>query len=108
YGPHAALAYDWLHDAPGVTEAFRKQSRDCFTAWMTWYTANGLSHDEVGGNYHAGYVATKTLIAVAMAGEAGADGDRIWTEAVDDVFTKQFVGNGLAGDTGGVPMGRMQ
>src|SRR5262249_34720097 len=40
-GPHTALVYDWLHDAPGVDEALRKQTRDCFRFWITNYTMNG-------------------------------------------------------------------
>lgn len=95
-GPHTALAYDWLHDAPGVDEPLRAHTRACFKEWVDWYTTTGYLRDEPGGNYHAGFVAAKSLIAVAEAGEAGADGDRHWTEAVDDVLGKQLVGKGLA------------
>jgi len=95
-GPHTALAYDWLHDAPGVDEPLRAHTRACFKEWVDWYTATGYLNDEPGANYHAGYVAAKSLIAVAEAGEAGADGDRHWNEAVDDILGKQLVGKGLA------------
>ena len=27
FAPYSALAYDWLHDAPGVTESLRARSR---------------------------------------------------------------------------------
>src|SRR5262252_8418497 len=33
-GPHAALVYDWLHDAPGVSSDFLQQSRYCFGQWI--------------------------------------------------------------------------
>src|SRR5262249_48106446 len=33
YGPYLALTYDWLHDAPGVDDALRTQTRPCLTAW---------------------------------------------------------------------------
>lgn len=104
-GPHTALTYDWLHDAPGVTEALRQQTRDCFRHWMTYYTREGYLRAQPGANYNAGFVVAKTFIAVAEGGEDGAAGDKIWTETVDDIFTKQLLGNGLAKDTGGVPTG---
>jgi len=105
-GPHAALAYDWLHDAPGVDEALRAQSRACFRAWVDWYTSRGYLNTQPGANYHAGYVIAKTLIAIATTGEGGAAADRDWQQVVDDVFGKQIVANGLAADSGGVPHGR--
>jgi MYXO-CTERM domain-containing protein len=107
-GPHTALAYDWLHDAPGVTEDLRKQTRDCFRFWIQNYTMNGYLKDQPGANYHAGFVAAKTLISIAEAGEDGADGNTFWNQTVDDIFTKQLMGNGLAMDTGGVPTGGFQ
>jgi MYXO-CTERM domain-containing protein len=107
-GPHTALAYDWLHDAPGVTEALRQQTRDCFRAWITNYTKNGYLHDQPGANYHAGFAAAKTLISIAEAGEDGTSSDTFWNETVDDVFMKQLIANGLAMSTGGVPMGDHQ
>jgi len=104
-GPHTALIYDWLHDAPGVTEALRQQSRDCFGQWITYYTTMGYHNDEAGANYHAGYTAAKTLISIAEAGEDGTRGDQFWTETVDDVFGQTLIANGLAQDNGGVPKG---
>jgi MYXO-CTERM domain-containing protein len=107
-GPHTALVYDWLHDAPGVTEALRQQTRDCFRNWITYYTRQGYLKDQPGANYHAGFVGAKTLISIAEGGEDGASSDTFWTEVVDDVFTKQLIGNGLAKDTNGVPTGGFQ
>jgi len=95
-GPHTALAYDWLHDAPGADEALRSQSRACFKAWTDWYAKSGYLNSIPGSNYHAGYVVAKSLIAVAEGGEDGANSDKIWTETVDDIFGKQLVGKGLA------------
>jgi hypothetical protein len=106
-GPHAALAYDWLHDAPGVDEPLRKQSRACFAAWIDWYTKEGYLRTQVGANYHAGYVFAKTLVAIALGGEAGATGDRYWRETADDIFGAQLVDDGLARKpgVGGVLLG---
>jgi hypothetical protein len=104
-GPHAALAYDWLHDAPGVDEGLRKQSRDCFHAWLDWYGKNGYLRDQPGANYHAGFAFAKTLISIAEAGEDGAVSDRYWRETVETLYGAQIVRNGLAGDNHGVPRG---
>jgi hypothetical protein len=102
-GPHAALAYDWLHDAPGVDEALLRQSRACFGSWVDWYTKDGYMHSTPGANYHAGFVFAKSLIAIATAGEDAA-GDRAWKEVVDDIFGAQIIGQGLAG--AGEPVGK--
>jgi hypothetical protein len=99
-GPHAALTYDWLHDAPGVDEPLRKQSRACFAAWIDWYTKDGYLRTQPGANYHAGYVFAKTMVAIALGGEAGPTGDRYWKETVDDVFGAQLVDDGLTPKTG--------
>jgi hypothetical protein len=108
--PHAALTYDWLHDAPGVDEALRKQSRACFAAWIDWYTKDGYLRTQPGANYHAGYVFAKTMVAIALGGEAGPTGDRYWKETVDEVFGAQLVDDGLTsksgpGRVGGVLLG---
>ena len=97
YGPYIALTYDWLRDAPGVSEALRAQTRGCLTAWVEYYTRSGYHADEPGANYNAGYVAGKVLAAVAMGGEDGAAGDQLWTEAIDGVFGQLLIGEGLAG-----------
>lgn len=107
YGPYLALVYDWLHDAPGVDAALLEHSRYCFKAWIDYYTEEGYLNDVAGSNYGAGYVAAKTLIAVAEAGEDGATSDAYWTSAVDDIFGALLVGEGLAGsaDPVGGPAG---
>ena len=107
YGPFIALAYDWLHDAPGVDEALRSHTRMCLTNWVDYYTQQGYHHDEAGANYNAGFVIGKTLTAIAFGGENGTAGDRLWTETVNDVFGKLLVGDGMAGsaDPVGAPAG---
>jgi hypothetical protein len=99
YGPYLAMAYDWLHDAPGVDAALLTHSRFCFKAWVDYYDASGYLHDVPGANYGAGYVAGKTLIAIAEAGEDGATSDAMWQSVVDDMFGKMLVGRGLAGSS---------
>jgi len=101
YGPDVALAYDWLHDAPGVDAALLDQTRTCLTAWIDYYTARGYHADEAGANYNAGYVIGKALGAVAIGDDGGADG-HLWDEATADLFPKLLVGGGLAGASGAV------
>jgi MYXO-CTERM domain-containing protein len=101
YGPGAALVYDWLYGAPGVDDALRAQTRGCLGAWVDYYTARGYHHDEAGANYNAGYVIGKTLAAIAIGTDGGADG-HLWTETLDDVFGKLLVGQGLRGSATGI------
>jgi hypothetical protein len=85
-GPNAALAYDWLHDFPGVDEALRARARSRFRAWTDWYLENGYRARSPGTNYHAGYLFGATLIAIAQGGEAGPDGTRLWRHVIDTIF----------------------
>jgi hypothetical protein len=109
YGPYVALTYDWLRDAPGVDEPLRTQTRTCLTAWIDYYSQRGYLRDEAGANYNAGFLVGKTLAAVAMGGENGANGDRMWAEVVDGLFAQLLVGKGLAGRTSalGSPVGAL-
>ncbi len=77
-GPYTALAYDWLHDHPLMTEELRARARERFKAWTDWYLASGYRARSPGSNYNAGWVYAATLIAVAQGSEAGADGERLW------------------------------
>lgn len=86
FAPFAALAYDWLHDAPGVTEELRARARARFDAWVTYYSTSGYLRDMPGANYQAGYVFAATLIAIAEGGEAGAAGDAHWATVRDTIW----------------------
>jgi hypothetical protein len=90
FAPYAAIGYDWLQNAPGMTPQLLQHARDRFKAWTTWYPQGGYHPDTPGSNYHAGYVAGATLIAVAEAGEAGGDGDALWTHVTGEIMTTQF------------------
>jgi hypothetical protein len=91
FAPFSALAYDWLHDAPGVTEALRAHARARFDAWLTYYGTSGYLRDLAGANYQAGYTFAATLIAIAEAGEAGAVGDAHWATVRDTVWKSDLV-----------------
>ena len=108
YGPYVALAYDWLSPAPGFDAGLLAQARTCLTAWSDYYTAKGYHHDEAGANYNAGFIIGKTLTAIAIGNDGGADG-HLWNEIVDDQFQTLLIGQGLAGMTGnvGTPAGAL-
>jgi hypothetical protein len=91
FAPYSALAYDWLHDAPGVTEALRAHARARFDAWSTYYSTSGYLRDLAGANYQAGYTFAETLIAIAEAGEAGQAGDAHWANVRDVIWKKDLV-----------------
>jgi hypothetical protein len=91
FAPYSAIAYDWLHDAPGVTEALRAHARDRFDAWVTYYTNSGYLRHTAGANYEAGYAFAATLIAIAEAGEAGSAGDAHWATVADGIWSKDLV-----------------
>jgi hypothetical protein len=92
YAPYAALAYDWLHDAPGMTEVLRAKMRGRFASWLAWYDTQGYLRHRAGANYQAGYVFAATLIAIAEGGEAGAIGDAAWSNVVNTLFNVDMVG----------------
>ena len=106
YGPDIALTYDWLSTAPGVDAELLAQTRMCLGHWLDWYSAYGYHHDEAASNYNAGFVIALTLGAVAIGNDGGSDG-HLFSRAVDDVFGKLLIGEGLAGMNGklGEPAG---
>ncbi len=108
YATDIALTYDWLYSAPGVSSALLTQTRTCLTAWNDYYTANGYHHDQAGANYNAGYVIGKTLGAIAIGTDGGADG-HLWNDTVSTIFAQLLVGDGLVGaaDPVGQPAGAL-
>ncbi|HEY3820638.1 MAG TPA: hypothetical protein VGL81_25905 [Polyangiaceae bacterium] len=106
YGPDIALTYDWLYSAPGAS-ALVTQTQVCLPNWLDYYTGYGYHNTEAGANYNAGYVVAKALGAIALGTDGGADG-HLWTQVLDDDFTKTLIGAGLAGtSTVGTPAGVM-
>jgi MYXO-CTERM domain-containing protein len=91
FAPYSAIAYDWLHDAPGVTEELRAHARERFDAWVTYYSESGYLRHMPGANYQAGYLYAATLIAIAEAGEAGAAGDAHWATVEDVIWGDDMI-----------------
>ncbi len=97
-GPYTALAYDWLHDAPGMTPALRQKARERWAAWLGWYKDNGYRARTVGSNYQAGYLAAATMMAIAQGGEAAEEnGPKTWAFVADELWGKDMAAAFAAG-----------
>jgi hypothetical protein len=96
FGAFAAIAYDWLHDAPEVAPLLDR-ARSLFKTWVDWYESDGYLKDAPGSNYHAGYLFAKTMIAIAASGEDDGSAASYWTDVVENMFAKQLVAKGFAG-----------
>lgn len=96
-GVHSAIAYDFLHDAPGMTPALLAKARTRFKAWTDWYYGNGYRWKGPGTNYHAGYLFAVTLIAIAQGSEAGAEGAKLWRHVTDQVWGIEMKGAAVPG-----------
>ncbi len=89
-GPYTAIAYDWLHAHPLMTDALKAKARQRWKAWLAWYAEKGYRAKSPGSNYHAGYLIAATTIAIAQAGEAGADGAALWQHVADQMWGKEM------------------
>jgi hypothetical protein len=89
--PYTAVAYDWLHDAPGMTPQLRARARQRWAAWLGWFKDKGYHPRDPGSNYHAGYLLAATLIAVAQGGEAAEErGPALWKRVADEMWGKDM------------------
>jgi len=86
--PYTAIAYDWLHDQ--LTPAQRDHARARWKAWLARYLEKGYRPHDPGSNYQAGYLLSATTIAIAEAGDAGADGTALWTLVADTIWGKEM------------------
>jgi hypothetical protein len=89
-GPYTALAYDWLHDHPKMTEPLKARARERFESWLTWYLANGYRARSPSTNYHAGYLIAATFIAIAQNNEAGKYGNDLWRFVRDEIWGRDM------------------
>lgn len=89
--PYAAIAYDWLHDAPGMTPELRARARQRFAAWLGWYKEKGYHPRDPGTNYQAGFLISATLVAIAQGGEAAEEsGPELWKFVADELWAKDM------------------
>ena len=90
-GPYTALAYDWLHDAPGMTPELRQHARQRWAAWLDWWDDKGYRHRGPATNYQAGYLLATTMIAIAQGGEASEEaGPKRWAYLADELWGKDM------------------
>ena len=89
-GLATAIAYDWLHDAPGMTEELRAHARGRWKAWLEWFAASGYRAHDPASNYYAGYMIAATTMAIAQGGEAGGDGAALWKLVTDTMWGKEI------------------
>ncbi len=87
-GPYTALAYDWLYDQ--LSPELRAHARARWKAWLALYLQKGYRPHTPGSNYHAGFLIASTAIAIAQAGEAGADGAALWRTVADEMWGKEM------------------
>jgi hypothetical protein len=90
-GPYTALAYDWLSGHPLMTPELKAKARQRWKAWLAWYKEKGYRPTQPASNYYAGYLIAATTIAIAQAGEAGADGAALWQQVADEMWGQQMV-----------------
>jgi Divergent InlB B-repeat domain len=82
YVPAMAIAYDWLHDYPGMTTSLKSQVATRMKAWLTWYEANGYGNgSNYISNYNAGFMVSRTLAAIALYNE-DSDSAALWSNAL--------------------------
>ena len=97
-GPYTALAYDWLHDVPGMTPELRARARARWAAWLAWFKDKGYHPRDPGSNYHAGYLIAATLVAIAQGGEAAeTSGPALWKLVADELWGKDMAAALAAG-----------
>jgi hypothetical protein len=68
-GCFGAVAYDWLHDTPAMSDDLRKHTVDRLVAWARWFGENGYSHDEPISNYYVGYFGAVAFAGIATQGD---------------------------------------
>ena len=69
FGAYAALGYDWLRDAPGMTDALRAHARERLGQWIAWYQKEGYLRDRPTANYYWGYLTALSFAGIAAAGD---------------------------------------
>jgi MYXO-CTERM domain-containing protein len=97
-GPYGALAYDWLHDFPGMTPELRARARRRWAAWLKAYQDKGYHPRDPATNYQAGFLIAATMIAIAEGSEAVEEsGPEHWKLVADDLWGKDMAAALAAG-----------
>lgn len=73
-GCFGAIAYDWLHDTPGMTPDLRVHAVDRLSAWTKWFAENGYNRDQPIANYYMGWFGAVAFAGIAVDGDDGRSG----------------------------------
>jgi hypothetical protein len=98
HGCFGAIAYDWLHDAPGMTPALRAHALDRFVAWSRWFSGHGYNRDQPISNYYIAFFGAQAFAGIAGEGDdprAGAlldDARRMYASEIAPAFTRRLPG----------------
>src|SRR5688572_15007778 len=90
FGAYAALGYDWLRGAPGMTPELRQRIVARLGEWLKWYGERGYLNDKPISNYFWGYLTTLSFAGLAAYGEAPEA--KAWLEqAKDGLLSKKVL-----------------
>jgi hypothetical protein len=98
HGCLGALAFDWLHDAPGMTDELRKHALDRFGAWSSWFSETGYNRDEPISNYYMGWFGAVAFAGIAAHGDDPrgatmvADASRMFSTQIEPAYGKKLLG----------------
>ena len=88
YGVYVALAFDWLHDFPGMAE-LRPKIIERLDAWLGWYHEDGYLNDSPYSNYFWGYFTALAIAGLATDGEA--EEAAVWQERTQSLLEGKIV-----------------
>jgi hypothetical protein len=88
FGVYAALAYDWLHDEPGMEE-LRPLIIQRLDQWLGWYIAEGYLNDSPYSNYFWGYFTALAMAGLATDGEA--EQSAAWLERTQKLLEGKII-----------------
>jgi hypothetical protein len=87
FGAYSALGYDWLRNAPGMTDATRAHVRERLGQWIDWYRKEGYLRDRPTANYYWGYLTALSFAGLAAGGDDKAADE--WLKAArNELSTK--------------------
>jgi hypothetical protein len=98
HGCLGALAYDWLHDVPGMTPDLRGHAVDRFVAWSRWFADKGYNRDEPISNYYVGWFGTMAFAGIAAQGDDSrtvamlAEARRMFASQIAPAYDEKLAG----------------
>lgn len=85
----SALGYDWLRDAPGMTDELRERVVDRLESWLDWYAESGYQRELPVSNYFTGYFLALSYAGMALSGD-DPRGDKLLARA-ESLFADKVV-----------------